>query len=333
MALISKIEELRPHLPVAYANGLKSLPAFDAAIEQHLTPIIGAPLLGEIVAGIDAGNLNADYKALLNKCRSVIAPFAYADNLPFMQTLLSDNGLIVLEAEQSRKAFKWEYNIALAALIKRGFAAQEALITHLRNNLAAFPSWQASPYNDATSFGLIRNGEDLRSVVGLQQPQRCYAMVKPLFRQIADLYLKPAMGENFYEVFIARVHSEQYSGEDLILLKKLRGAAARWVMAAAATELNISFGDGGFTVTDSARLKDSADEGRLQANMMQVQSFIDTMQGTAMAYMQQAMKYLNETASAAVFPEFFVSELYEDPNAQRAVGRSNDQRAGIFIFG
>ena len=29
---------------------------------------------------------------------------------------------------------------------------------------------------------LIRSGEDLRSIIGLQQPQRSFAMLKPLFR-------------------------------------------------------------------------------------------------------------------------------------------------------
>src|SRR5215217_4691014 len=104
MALIKTINELRPYLPVAYASKIDLLPGFETAEIEYLVPVLGNALYQALSTAYDNDSLTPAFLALLPYCRAVIAPIAFLDNLPFIQTLITNNGLIALETDNSRKA-------------------------------------------------------------------------------------------------------------------------------------------------------------------------------------------------------------------------------------
>jgi hypothetical protein len=308
MSIINSVEQLRNHLPVGAANSIKSLPNFSVAEERYLLPIIGASLYDALQTP------NSDAVQLLEKCRAVVAPFAYLLQLPFIQTTITDNGLIAMTAEGQRKAFQWEYRGIEEALTNQGYAAQEMLILYLQTNKAKFPTWSESPYNDSSDFAFIRNGAELGKAITITQPHRSFMMLRPLFAVVGELTIQELLGTAFYNALSAKIFAGTISSAaELQLLKLIRMTSARLVMEQASTELNIRFNSGnGFTVVDS--LKDEPDAGRKNARDTELQKFASLMKKDAAALMEKISQLLDETASAELFPEYFNSGKYTNPH-------------------
>jgi len=333
MALITTIEELKKKLPVAYSNIASKMPTFEMAEERYLLDILGQDLYAELNEAVAAEELSAAQALLLDRCQAVIAPFAYVLNLPFLQTQLTDNGLQRKEPENSRGAFRWEFNAVVDALNDLGYTAQEKLILFLKANATDFPAWANSPYNDIENFSLIRDGGDIRNVLGLQQPHRCFLMLRPIFSSVYQLYLEGAIGKEFYQALSARIVAGITTAQDKELLASLRMAAARLCMKHAAQELSIKFGvQGGFTVVDASQARDSGKEGEVDPGDSRMMVFARDMEQTGKALLDKSIAYLNANASETVFQEYFTSALYVNPNLKKELPYDNSNRKGVFVM-
>lgn len=325
MSLIRNIDEIKANLPVAFSNTSSRLPSIVAAEQQYLLPILGQALY-DVLDGAYASP-NPTQTALIKKCQAVIAPFAYLVDLPFMQAMLTDAGAQVLETDQTRKAFKWEFNNLVEGLQQRGYAAQEVLLLHLHANATSFPAWDSSDYR-TNGFQIIRNGNDLRGLLGLQQPHRCYLILKPLFNTLAELYIKPAIGYEYYDALSGRIKAGNTNEDDDQILPKLRMCVAHKVMVKAAQELNVQFNGTSFTIV--AQQRDTPDEGRATASEKHLAAMIERMDQAAEHLMRQVRKYMDDHASETVFPEYFASGLWRDPE-ESSPRPNNTNFRGIFV--
>ena len=329
MPLITKLDELRPYLPVAYGTVL-TMPPFAGAEENYLKPVIGDQLYGSLAAAFAGNSLTDDQSALLAYCRAVIAPFSYTENLPFLQTQITNAGMIAIEVENSRKAFKWEFNVAIEALNKKGYAAIEQLILFLRGHESAFPEWVLSPYRTSTQCGLIQSGADLASLSLLQQPHRCFMTLKGLLDTVVLMHLTDVVGEDYYQALNSRLLAGTAGDQEKRLAEFLRPMLCRRLMEFASLELSISFNGSSFTIVDDKN-KDISDEGKKAADDKALLRFREQMQSTAIFFQEKALQYLNKYASSSVFPEFFSSSNYSPP-----IDTTNDTRnekfTGVFAM-
>lgn len=331
MALIKTIEEVRKHLPVAYGNTLQSMPAVAEAEETYLVPILGNALYQALTDSYTNNVMTPSQTSLLARCQAVIVPFAYVLNLPFIQTKLTDAGLQRIEGENSRGAFRWEYNNVVNALHDRGYSAQEALILFLKNYSSDFPDWSTSPYNDPEGFAIIRDGKDLSSVLGLQQPHRSYLLLQSAFLSVKSLYLDEVFDDTFYATLTQHIIADTLSAEEKELVKLLRSACARLAMKQAAEEQSLKFTTSGFTITDAATAKDNPEEGKADPGAGRLVSFAKEMEQGGGAFLEKARTYLNAKASETVFPDYFSSSFYKAPEEERPLPYNNDTRKGFFV--
>jgi hypothetical protein len=250
---------------------------------------------------------------LLAKCQSVVVPFAYIMDLPLRQTLLTDTGLITTDNENVRKAFKWEYNNTVEALTTQGYSAQESLILFLKANRADFPLWENSPYNNPSSSAIIRDGADLGAVIGLLQPHRCFMLLQPIFQTLTEEFIKPALGDEYYDAFNQRIISGSLRPEEQDILPQLRMSLARKALAKAAVEMSVRFQNGSFTIIDGKFANDTPDEGRVSPAESQLNKFAELHERSARFLLERLVTSMNKKASAIVFPEYYLSDTYQDP--------------------
>jgi hypothetical protein len=326
MSLITTPEDLKPYLPVPYNNRLNSLPDFTLAEEKYLLPILGQALYNETLQP----NPSGDMTTLIGKCRAVIAPFGYVDHIDFLQVQLSDNGLVALEPEQHRKAYKWENNAVKDTLTNLGFSRQESLIQYLTTNKNTYPLWSNSPYNNS-DFAFIRNGEELSTAITIYQPHRSFMTLKPLFAEIGELTIKSALSDQYYEDLSERLlaGTDEILPEEKPVLRLIRMAAARLVMIKAAGVMNVRYSAGaGFTIADT--VKDSPNEGRKNADQEQLYDFKKELQLSANALLDKATSILDTGASATAFPLYYSSDKYINPHVSGMKLRSD--RNGMFTL-
>lgn len=309
MPLITTSEQMAKHLPQPYGKLSAKLPDMSTAETQYLLPIIGPALYHSLLND----DLNSDGQALMELCRAVVAPFAYLSVLDFMAVQLSDNGLVVLEAENARKPFKWEYNQMKEALACLGYARQEALISYLEQKRAVFPSWADSDYQ-RSDFYYIRNGKELASVINILQPQRSFLALRPLMLDVAELTLKELLSEEYYSLLNERIKDNSLSELEDKLIKILRPMLAKLTMAKAATMMNVQYQPGvGFTLV--APSKDTIAEGKVNADATMMGILIKSLHSDAKALMQRATKLLNENATPDnELVAYYASEKYSSPD-------------------
>lgn len=310
MSIITTIEEVKAIIPLAASSSENFLPSFDLAVSEQLIPIIGQELYDALETAYEGETLSDIQKKLLTKCHAVIVPFAYVEELPLRQVNIGDTGLNVIENQESRKAFKWEFYQLLEKLYKRGYAAQEALIVFLKQNKGSFPEWDDADYN-TTGCAIIRDGSDLRGIISLQEPHRCYMMLKGIIAAIVEETIKPSISEAYYEVLNASIIADTLTEQEEKLLPKLRMSLCRLAMAKAGTELNVKFSANGFTIVYEP--KDVHEDGRTNAGDSQIARFITQHLESGRALLEQAIAYMNKQASEEVFAEFYASDCYKDP--------------------
>lgn len=332
MALIKTKAELRAHLPVAYANLDSKMPMFEKAEERYLLPILGQTLYDNLTEAYNNDGLNPLLTALLMKCRAVIAPLAYVTNIPFMQGMITDNGLLVTEDEKSRKAFKWEYNEVMTALTNEGNQAIESLIVYLTNHLVDFEDWAESDYNTEINFAFIRNGKDFRDAYPVKNPHSTYMMVKPLFEEIAELSIKPAISNEFFNDLSEKIKEQSFNASEKDVIRQIRMIAARLVMWKASITMSISFDEFGFTVIDGTSARDTAQEGKKDVSDARLLKFSEESKKSADALLGNLIKYLNANASEELFSSYFSSDKYVNPSDNKTYLHENGKRKGIFSF-
>lgn len=327
MALLTNISEYQAVLPIPKNASGDRLPDSDAAEYEYLVNILGTDLYDQLVTAYKDEALSADQTELLALCQKVVAPFAWLNAIPLSQINLDMNGVHVIESETVRTAYKWEYNNAVGELTRRGYAAQEQLITYLIKNSDTFPLWAESSYNDAQGFMIIRSGYDMGSVHTLIQPHRCYALLRGvLLTDVAD-YIINHLGEAYYEDLNGRILSDTLTEDEKKVIGKLRAAATTRAMYHAAQTLSIRFAFGsGFTIAKETM--DTSHEREMAAYDKQVQAFMAQMEGYAASHMSKAMKYIMTNASATKFPVFYASDKYTDPTE---VGKPLDNTGHSFL--
>lgn len=325
MAFVTTIEEFKQCVPSLYSTSVKNLPDMSSAIERMLLPILGQPLLEMLEAGESLSDTAAKMAVL---CKKVICPWALLENVDLLQVSFSDNGLIAIEPENSRKAYKWESNLAKDALIDRAFRAQESLIKLLLDNASIFPDWELSEYRKS-AFPLIRNGAELREQVFVDQPHRSYMILRPLLEESVDIELPTVFGEEFVADFLDKVKDSSLNSDEKALATLIRKASARIAMMKAARLMTVRYQPGaGFVVIQNT--KDAAYDGSKSASQTEIAPYIREMELTSQAYLSRAVELLNTKASTELFPLWFNSDKYNNPNQPN--NNLKNGRQGMFCI-
>lgn len=325
--MIKTIDEARKYIPLTSAFSTESLPSFDQAINLYLLPILGDDLYIQLSAAYEDDNLTSDEAKLLPLCQAVIAYFAFAEEMPMMQMKLTDSGIMVPGGTENRNPYKWEYNNLIDNLSNKGYTAQETLIIYLKGNKSKFPAWSASPYNALSNFPLVRDGSDMSGVMGLLHRHRCYMLLQGVFQTVAELTIKPAISDAYYKALSSRINAGTSSDLEKELIAMLRMAAIHKALELASIRLSMRFDKQGFTI--AYETKEQADESRQAAKDNQLRQFRDNMKDFARTLVEKAVTFLNEHASATVFPEYFTSGLYKDPNGS-SQHIDNSEFTGLF---
>lgn len=328
--LISTVAEVRQHIKIQADFSADALPKFTRATSEYLLPIIGEDLYTTLETAYNGGSgtPSTEEAALIDKCRAVIIPFAFLNEMVLRHLNISESGIMADSKEDSRTAFRWEYNELKEQLELDGFAAMELLIVYLKANAATFTDWADSPYNDAGQFAIIRDGAELRGVSGLLQPHRCYMMLRGIFNTLADSYVKPNISAAYYTALNNKLLAGTATTEhEDYILPLLRKACVRKALAIAAMEMGIRFSSAGFTV--ASKTTEQPDSERASASAALLKQFMVQQEELARNLFEQAITYMNANASETVFAEYYASDVYTAPGSNNFIDQT---RTGIFTM-
>lgn len=310
MALINDIETVRAYgVKVMFINSDDSLADITAAEQRFLVPVLGNTLYDTVSQ--NAAAPTDEYKTIVDLCKRVVAPLAYWIELPFLQVSLSSKGLGTFSSENMQAAHRWEYEQYREALADKGCHALELLLWHLFDNKAKY-SWDLPAEYKGTFF----TGKEFSKYYTLYQPYRTFENLRPLVRQVEDQYIKPTIGDDFFDELLGSVIPANPSDDQKKITKAidlLKKAVANYTIKTAIEVLPVKLSVSGFTVLLEATEK--TNQGEEAARESLLDKMYASVGKTGDTYLLQLKEYLNTNASDTLFTNFKNSAYYKAPVA------------------
>lgn len=343
MALIKTVEEIRAVVPrISKLSNTANLPNMDKAAWKYIIPVIGQALYDSLQTKYNANTLNPAETALLKLIQLPLAAGALYDELPFMHTTITDNGVRTPETAQMRSSQRWEYNYLKAGLVSNITEGQEMLLSYLYINKADWALWTASDAYKSFNSYIIRNGMEFDMLYKLRQPLRTFQILKPIMDDVDEMYLVSKLGRDMVKWLKTQttvIITENNAPIDILRLVKK--AMAYLTVKHACSQQQVSFSDAGFTipVTD---VDLPSTEGVTEANILAINQKMETANREGQNYLSKAAYYIKgwangdyaDTKPAEFTTAFENSPMYVAPGVvQEIVTNGNNYRKGVFRLG
>lgn len=223
----------------------KLLPIIEDAEREYLVPVLGEAFYQELVTAAHAESPTAAELAALAVCRRASAWFAFTQAILDLSIQVGAMG--PGEPVDKDGAFpfsrKWVTEAAKRQAFRNGLQRLEEAGQFLENNAATYPSWKNSEAYTIRKELFIPSPTVLNEYIPCNRCSRAvYTRLRPLIEQAEIRYIRPVMGESFYdEIKLYLITEDSYSSDHVELLGQIRKALSLWLQqkALAAARLRI----------------------------------------------------------------------------------------------
>lgn len=257
MPLITQISEIRAKVPrLSNLSNNANLPDISKAQRKYINPLLGNDFLNDLQTKYTNNTLSLSETELVSFIQSPLAAFAMLDDLAFIQSMITDNGLRTTETQSQKAAHRWEYLEVKNSLNDIAVDGVEVLLNYLYENKADYALWtNSNEYKDFNAF-LIRSGDDFNKHYRLYQPNYTYWLLRPVITDVEELYIAPVLGRDLFnwikeqqEIIITA------EGGQVDVKKLLKKSVANFTIKQAPFA---KFGPNGFTVPFAGGDKDDS---------------------------------------------------------------------------
>lgn len=294
MALIKTIAEIRKVIPrLSNLSNNASLPNVDKAGLMWIRPIIGLELYDHLDAKYNGpGPLDANEEKLLNKIHLPLAAYTLLDDLPFLHTTITDNGIRTAQTDNFTAAHRWEFNVLRGALANYAADGVDLLLQYLYKQKDAWPQWTNSDeYKEIDGF-LIKTGNDFKKHYPLVQPLRTFWALKPVIEDVEENYFATSLGRDLFawvkkqpEIIITG------DGGEVDVVKFLKKACAHLTIKHAIDTMAVRFDQNGFTVL-AGGMPDDENAGKVAAVRAELLKKQEAANREGQNYLSKSMNYL-----------------------------------------
>tara|TARA_R110002096_G_scaffold122409_1_gene265259 strand:+ start:1430 stop:2434 length:1005 start_codon:yes stop_codon:yes gene_type:complete len=290
------IESLDSHLVYSWA-------------EDEIIKILGADFYQDLLNKYDAEELNnAGNEALKALLPFVQKPLANLAIYSFMQegsVSIEDQGIT---ADRNKSAYQWQHLKAEGFYLDSAYRALDRLISFLLKNTGDYAGWVDTAYHNLQKGLILSSPSAFSEFVNIKDSYRTYVSLMPVLRQAELNYLMPAVGATYFAELKASLSAP--SDNDKIVLDYLKPALAFYTMADAIEDLNLEYtGDGAYIIslkanTDNIKEKNKPSDDHLSRAALRFRD-------KAQSKIASLSTYLNNNASASMYPLYFASDLYQ----------------------
>lgn len=326
--LLKTIAEVKAVLRISNLDEDSSLPDIASAEETYIIPAIGQTLYDNLndSYNADPSELTSIEQDLVKKIQKPLAAFAYLDDIGLIHARITDAGIRRTTTDNMPAAYRWEVDEVKNALYNRAYQGLESMLTFLEKYKDQFVDWTTSEaYKRRTKY-LIKNGYDFSDQFTLYHPLRTYNSLFGILGDVEGLYVVQTIGETFFNELKAL---SVPSADEKIVMDNLKKSIAHYCIMHAAEKLPVRISEYGFTV-HQANGNDSGDSSQGHAPDNNLSMLIKSCERDGNNYLLKAKQYLDQKASAVLFPTYFSSAYYSNPTT--TASDDGNARRKIFTF-
>ncbi|MGR3809602.1 DUF6712 family protein [Jiulongibacter sp. NS-SX5] len=216
-----------------------------------------------------------------------------------------DGGKTMFTPPNSTAPTKWATLGGMEAALSRGDTAMERLLVYLESNADDFDSWTESDFYTILKGCYVRTATKLTEAFPFaKNSRRLFLGLSDGLKKAQGSYLNSIIGADFNKLMITRILADDLSEAETELLDKIATVVSLKAVADSVPYLNINEHWRLVSQFDGYGNQAVLPESRRNEISLQVEGALELAKN-------ELTKYLQDTASAEVFPEYFNSSLYE----------------------
>lgn len=257
MALIKDIATLKQHINFDANSKIQSiLPAIEQAEEQYLLPYLGEEILAALQIALDGGDLTGydttleNLTKLLPMAQKSITFYAAVDFIPESEVRFSGSGLHVPVTQSTKPASERQVKNLERIYLKKGDFFTDKLLEFLETNKDVYPDWSnnAVVYTYAKEI-FVQDSIEFSKYKDIAKSRRTFMTIRPFIKDAQESYIKPELGEEFYESLLEKFMDGDLSSDETKLLAFIKPAVAHLAFYDAMPMLNFNFEAGTVKLT------------------------------------------------------------------------------------
>jgi len=202
--------------------------AYHQVVQQSIKPIVGDTLWSTIDTTWD-GTPTVEIEALLPYVRRPIAQLTMYEYIAIGTTQFSESGLVRMETENMKTAYKYQENAYRDWMLHAGHEALEELQLFLMSNSGDYADWTG----DSEAFG--------RAYSLMINTARTFRALRPIVDEVEIFAIEPSIGQDQYDRLKAGILADDLTSDELILLQKLQRAICHFAVEEAIQRHFVTF--------------------------------------------------------------------------------------------
>lgn len=314
MSLIKDIEDVRNHVAIDAGSTLNNLqPDIDEVEQDYIIPALGQATYDALNSAYNADtpNLDEDETKLLNFCQVALVNLAQAKYIVVNRVNFSNSGIRIIESGEYKTAYKYMFDELIQHFEKRGFNYIDKALAFLESKKDVFVDWAGD--EDAYTVNkrhFIQTADQFDKHYRIGKSRRTFIALEPIMQSVEDFFI-----ENTLTVDLsARIKAEILTGNELSestqdLIDKIQPALAHLTIGHAIDTFSFEVTELGLLIrefVDPNQKRSSPSDSRLEMKR-------NAALTTGHRYVERLKDFLNASASASVYPEYFNSGQYVAP--------------------
>lgn len=295
-------------------------PSIIHATTKYIIPAIGEHYYTYLT---ELDNPTDKESTLLDMLRRALGSFTLYEYSFITEVQLSDKGMRRGHDDSLPGAFKYQVQEYRKTVIERAFMQLDEALAFLesmaKDNEA--DEWVDSDFFKEYTDLFIKNGNDFKRVLNqCQFPRRFYVLLRSWIKNVQVLSIRKLITPELYDALMEKNQEADpdFSVEEKELLFRLNSCIAHFAVARGAAAIISAMDENGIHVLANSSESTNAAGKRSAAPNSVLNHVIESYNKTAQDWLDAAIEYLDEKATASVFPEWFaykqtLSEQVVDP--------------------
>ena len=346
--LINNIADLKKFITVDASVEITSvMPYIQQSEQRYIIKVLGPALyktLDDAYAASTRTNmpepLTDDLMALWTQVNMANANFAWYLYFPIANIRISEKGLVTSSTQETQQITKWMFDEAYLTLKRSAYNAIDGLYNFLAaGNVPApdTPSWYAA-WSSGPGFSdyvdlFVNTAEVFSNLTPINNSRWMYTQMRSHLKRAEQLYARDFIGAAFFDHLKSVFKDGSADSDEKVVIQSLQDILSLMAYSMAITDPNIRQE---ITVVEGSQMDNIPSVGSNRADVDNRTSFdrvANKYASQAGQLMDQLRNFLNATATTAIYPLYYTSPLYVDPNApQQYPQNDNCGRKTFFII-
>lgn len=325
----SDIDEVKKYLAIPITNQFETIEGYlQDAMDTFIVDKLSADMLTKLQADVTANSTDADHLALLHLVKKAQANFAYLLYASDGTIIITDSGFLQMEESGQKSAYQWQVREFKEARKSRGWHSLNQMLTLLMRKRDVYTQFSNSPeYQELTSTMLVTLSE-ANKIRQMADMETLWA-IRPAMHQVIDDVIKSNTTDALFSSLLTKYKgTTALSSQESSAISKIQKALLHTALHVGSLEINFELTANGLRVPGYQHTGPNSNT-NLPADRQDYFNLREDAKKKGQAAVKELRKYLDATSSAAIFSEYFSSDLYNKQSSQTFTNKPGGSFWGV----